>query len=159
MSKKSKFKAGLILGAVSGALAGLFLAPKAGKELRKDAQKLYDDISADPEAAVKAIFGKVSDEGVAMYKSAQKELVKQLTNLSENYKTLDSSKYKEVVVQAINNVKTEKKLPDNQLKTLMDYLEKDIKKLASGSKSTKAGMKDGSKDAVKKTTKKSATSS
>jgi len=123
-----------MMGAVAGAIAGLFLAPKAGKQLRKDAQKLYEDISKDPEAAVKEIFGKVTEESMQIYTAAQKEVSAQLANLSANYKTLDTSKYKEVVKQAVDNAKADKKLPEDQLKKLITYLEKDIKKLAAPKK-------------------------
>src|SRR3989344_5202616 len=132
--KSSKFGLGIMMGAVAGAIAGLFLAPKAGKQLRKDAQKLYEDISKDPEAAVKEIFGKVTEESMQIYTAAQKEVSAQLANLSANYKTLDTSKYKEVVKQAVDNAKADKKLPEDQLKKLITYLEKDIKKLAAPKK-------------------------
>lgn len=138
MSQKStKLGLGLIVGAVGGAIAGLFLAPKAGKELRKDAQKLYDEISKNPEAAVKEIFGKVTEESMQLYSKVQKEVSAGLGMLSENYKTLNTEKYKEVVKQAVDNVKEVKKLPEDQLKKLMTYLEQDIKKLTAPRKSVK----------------------
>lgn len=134
MRRSSKFGLGVMLGALGGAITGLFLAPKAGKELRKDAQKLYEDISTNPEEAVKAIFGKVTDESMHLYTTAQKEVTAQLANLSENYKNLDTAKYKEVVKQAVDNVKADKKLPEEQLHKLMAYLEKDVKKLTASGK-------------------------
>lgn len=140
-SKASKLGLGMVLGAVGGAVAGLFLAPKAGKELRKDAQKLYDQLSKDPEKAVKDIFGKVTDESMDLYNAAQKEVSAQLANLSENYKTLDAGKYKTVVKQAVDNVIEDKKLPEDQLKKLMDYLEKDVRKIASFNKALPAKAK------------------
>lgn len=129
MKKTSKLGVGLLLGAAAGAVAGLFLAPKAGKELRKDAKKLYDDISKNPDAAVKDIFGKVSKESVELYHMAQKEVVLQLDKLSENYKKLDTAKYKDIALQAVDRVKEDHELPQDQLKKLTAYLEKDIKKL------------------------------
>ena len=40
VSKKSKFGIGLVLGALGGALAGLFLAPKSGKQTQSEAKRL-----------------------------------------------------------------------------------------------------------------------
>ena len=46
MSKKSgNF---LLLGALIGFIAGLFLAPKKGSELRKDAKNKLDEIKENP---------------------------------------------------------------------------------------------------------------
>lgn len=127
--RTSKLGFGILLGAVFGTIAGLFLAPKAGKELRKDAKKLYDDISKDPEAAVKDIFGKVSKESIEIYQNAQKEVVSQFQKVSKNAKKLDTVKYKEIAMQAVDKVKEDKELPQAQLKKLVSYLEGDIKKL------------------------------
>ncbi len=129
--KSSKLGLGIIVGAVAGAVAGLFLAPKAGKELRKDAQKLYSDITKDSEAAVKEIFGKVTEESMDLYKKAQKEVASQVDNASKTYKSIDKAKYKEIVMNAVENVKEDMKLPETQLKKLMSYLEGDFKKLAN----------------------------
>lgn len=45
MSKKS----GFLFGALVGAAAALFLAPKKGSELREDAGKIYDDFKENPQ--------------------------------------------------------------------------------------------------------------
>lgn len=146
MQKSSKLGLGVLLGAAVGAVAGLFLAPKAGKDLRKEAKKLYDEISKNPEAAVKDIFGKVSKESVSVYQKAQKEVAAQLDMLSENYKKVDTAKYKDIAMKAVEKVKEDHELPQAQLKKLTAYLETDIKKLV--------GTSDKKKAAVKKTAKK-----
>ncbi|KXK11105.1 MAG: YtxH-like protein [Microgenomates bacterium OLB23] len=148
--KTSKLGLGILLGAAAGAVAGLFLAPKAGKELRKDAKKLYDEISKNPEAAVKDIFGKVSKESVNIYQSAQKEVVAQLQKVSGNYKKLDTSKYKEIALQAVEKVKEDKELPQAQLKKLAAYLETDIKKLVGGTAKKKVTKRPTAKRTTKK---------
>lgn len=48
MSKKS----GILIGALVGAAAALFLAPKKGEDLRDDAGKLYDDFKENPQEAL-----------------------------------------------------------------------------------------------------------
>ncbi|RZI48686.1 YtxH domain-containing protein [Lactococcus kimchii] len=45
MSKKT----GFLVGALVGAAAALFLAPKKGSELREDAGKIYDDFKENPQ--------------------------------------------------------------------------------------------------------------
>ena len=47
VSKKSKFGIGLVLGALGGALAGLFLAPKSGKQTQSDAKKAIKGLEKD----------------------------------------------------------------------------------------------------------------
>lgn len=47
-------KGGLVVfGAIFGFILGMFLAPKKGSELRKDAKEKFDDIKENPEEAVK----------------------------------------------------------------------------------------------------------
>ncbi len=45
MSKKT----GFLVGALVGAAAALFLAPKKGSELREGAGKIYDDLKENPQ--------------------------------------------------------------------------------------------------------------
>ena len=42
----------LLLGALIGFIAGLFLAPKKGSELRKDAKNKIDEIKENPKAVL-----------------------------------------------------------------------------------------------------------
>lgn len=44
----------MIFGAIVGFVAGLFLAPKKGSELRKDAKEKFEDIKENPEETVKS---------------------------------------------------------------------------------------------------------
>lgn len=47
-------KGGLVVfGTIVGFILGMFLAPKKGSELRKDAKEKFDDIKENPEEAVK----------------------------------------------------------------------------------------------------------
>ena len=63
MSKrKGRF---LLLGAFIGFIAGLFLAPKKGSELRKDAKNKIDEIKENPKEVLQGTFedvkGKIND--------------------------------------------------------------------------------------------------
>jgi 16S rRNA G1207 methylase RsmC len=81
-----------------------------------------------------------------------------LGSLSKNAKGLDTGKYKDIAMQAVEKVKADHELPQDQLKKLTAYLEKDIKKLvgADAKKATKSATKTAKKvvKAVKKTVKK-----
>ena len=46
----------MIFGAIVGFVAGLFLAPKKGSELRRDAKEKFDDIKENPEETFKSTF-------------------------------------------------------------------------------------------------------
>lgn len=150
--KPSSLGVGILVGAAVGAVAGLFLAPKAGKELRKDAKKLYEGVTKDPEAAVKEIFGKVSKETLELYKGAQKEVIAQLNKVSDSYKDLDSAKYKDIAMKAVEKVKDDHEVPQDQLKKLTAYLEGDLKKFVSGVTKKATTKKAVAKKAVAKKT-------
>ena len=55
----------LLLGALIGFIAGLFLAPKKGSELRKDAKNKIDEIKENPKEVLQGTFedvkGKIND--------------------------------------------------------------------------------------------------
>lgn len=51
MSKKT----GFLVGALVGAAAALFLAPKKGSELRKEAGKIYDDFKENPQETLNVL--------------------------------------------------------------------------------------------------------
>lgn len=55
----------LLLGAFIGFIAGLFLAPKKGSELRKDAKNKMDEIKENPKEVLQETFedvkGKIND--------------------------------------------------------------------------------------------------
>lgn len=141
--KTSKFGLGMVMGAVAGALAGLFLAPKPGRELQEDAKQLAGDLQKkakkirkeledkEPEEAVKLIFGKVSEESMKLYDSAKDQVAEELAMLKENYQDVDKEKYKKLVQSATRKVKKDRTVPETQLKKLIKYLESDFKKLGT----------------------------
>ncbi|MGL5347151.1 MAG: YtxH domain-containing protein [Peptostreptococcaceae bacterium] len=60
MSKRSgKF---LLLGAFLGFLAGLFLAPKKGSELRRDAKNKIEEVKENPKEVLQETFDGVKEK-------------------------------------------------------------------------------------------------
>jgi len=52
MAKKSRFFSGVVLGAVVGAAAALLASPKKSNEFREGALNKFNEIKADPQAAL-----------------------------------------------------------------------------------------------------------
>lgn len=52
----------LLLGALIGFIAGLFLAPKKGSELRKDAKNKLDEIKENPKDVLQGTFDDVKEK-------------------------------------------------------------------------------------------------
>ena len=160
--KQSKLGLGMLLGAAAGAVAGLFLAPKSGKEMRKDAKKLSADATKfaaqyrkklekkEPEEVAKIVFGDVSEVSMKLAKKAHKDLAVELAQLRTKYKTVDKKKYQAAVKTVIDGIKEDKAIPEGSVKKLAAYLEKDAKKLVAKPRTRK-------KIAAKKTTRKKKT--
>src|SRR3989338_5593642 len=150
MPSKSKIGIGVVIGAVAGTIAGLFLAPKAGRDLQKDAKKIYDDLKdKDPNVVIKQVFGVVSKESQELYKASKERLADELADLKENYKTIDSAKYAKIVGDVVAHIKDEHNLPEDQLKALGTHLQGDFKKLFLA-KNAKSASKSIKKPAAKK---------
>ena len=62
MNKLFNFVGGMILGAMTGAVAGLLIAPKPGTELRKELQHEIDDILDEARKASDAKRAELEDQ-------------------------------------------------------------------------------------------------
>ena len=132
--KPNKFGLGLILGAIAGGVAALFLTPTTGEENRelvakkiKEIEKLLEEEHLDRK--VKEIFGEVTTEAKELYVKAKKELVKKLAALKETVASIDREKYEEAVKETINILKKEVKREAKDMEKLKDELMKEWKKL------------------------------
>ncbi len=128
--KPSKFGLGLLFGTVFGALAGIFLAPKSGKENReavlkkmKQLKKQIDAMELDKK--VKEVFGEVTEEGKMVYSKARKELVKKLDLLEDKWEEFDKEKYIMMVEEVIEDLKKETPKLAHKLVKLKDGFVKD----------------------------------
>lgn len=150
LKKSSKLGIGMLLGAAAGAVAGLFLAPKAGKELRKDAKKLTGEAKKlsqdamglaeeylkklqkkDPEQIAKIVFGDVTDATKKLTSQAQHDLARELASVKEQYASINKRKYSDAVKSVVSGLKTDGSISPSMLKKLGTYLEKDAKKFIS----------------------------
>lgn len=152
---KTKFGAGLVLGALLGSAAAFFLSPKTGKENREMAKKKlaewkkrYEGKSA--EEIAKEIFGSASVEGKKLYMRAQDEMNKNLDKIKKSADEIDQEKYVSVVKDVIGRLQEEKEATKERLGKLQQYLvdrwefvaeesEKDAKSMAKDA--TKAKKK------------------
>lgn len=138
-NKPSGFGLGLVIGAVGGALAGLFLAPKSGKALRKDAKKKYNELvkllkDKEVDKKVKQIYGKVTVEGKKLYLEVKEELAVALANLKESIEDIDRDTYVEKVDEVVKNLQKTSKGSVDTAKKLKDELVKDWEKLEKKAK-------------------------
>ncbi|MCL2114500.1 YtxH domain-containing protein [Lactococcus protaetiae] len=124
MSKKS----GFLVGALVGAAAALFLAPKKGSELREDAGKIYDDFKENPQETlnnlkdsavdfstdkfneIKEKFdtGEISAEKAKDYLISKRDLIKEKVDSGELSKESVVSFFndtRDAIVEKLNTVK------------------------------------------------------
>ena|SRR6266568_2762164 len=141
--KKHGFVKGTILGALVGAVAGVLLAPKSGKETQADLkrkvketysdvagrlQQLSDDVTGQVDhlkEVAKDVSAEAKDESKGLIKRA--EVIKQDLRISATNLTKEGDKTKNV---ATENVKA---LLDEGAEVLKE-LERVTKKLASSTK-------------------------
>ena len=138
VDKKGKFGLGLLVGAVGGALAGLFLAPQSGKETQKDAKKLYEKLKKNLtkeklEKKVKAIFGKVTKETQATYLKARGMLIDAAVGIGDRLDSVDKKKYQKIVNDLVSNVEKTSKYSAATLKKLNRELVKDWQSITKSS--------------------------
>ncbi len=106
----SKFGAGLFIGAVAGALAGIFYAPKSGKQTRKEVGKKLDQLKEkftemEIDKKVQDIFGTVSEEAKDQYLSVTKNLLEKMASLRDKADEIDTKKYQKMVEEVLVDFK------------------------------------------------------
>ncbi|MHC1716726.1 MAG: YtxH domain-containing protein [Candidatus Dojkabacteria bacterium] len=84
------FFKGMMFGIMAGAVAGILLAPKAGKETRED---------------IKKFVGEIEDKAVDMYEDARKTLMKKIAAVKKAGEMIDEGKYQSMVRQVVNEFK------------------------------------------------------
>ena len=142
-NKSSKFGLGLILGAVTGAIATFFLTPTTGEENRKKAVELYEkvkEMAEDGKLDEKAqeLFGEVTEEGKRLIAEVRSEVLTKLDELKSEMGTFDKVKFTKFVDSTIAQVGDRVKASSEQMEKLRDQL---MAKLEGEQKKTEKAKK------------------
>lgn len=143
---KSKLGLGLLIGAVVGAIGGLFISEKPGKALRKKAVTEFDKLRKSIEDSqlddhIAKIFGDVSKEARHAMREAKDVIAKSAGQIAKEAKTINASVYQQVVKDAVATATKRHALPKKEMVRLKAYLEKDVKKLLGSIGTKKAAKK------------------
>lgn len=142
MKNDSKFGLGVIVGTLIGAAAGIFLAPKSGRENREAVMGTFNDLKKAMEEGnldtkVNEIFGRVTDQTRDWYRKSSEVLIERLEHMKEAVMTLDKGKYVEIVGQVVEGLVADKQIPKEEMDKLKTYLENDYKKITEYQKQKK----------------------
>lgn len=107
-----KFLLAGLIGTLAGAVGGILLAPKSGKETRKDIVKLALDLNrkikteaSETKQRVKDIYGEASDEAMRKYKAVRDAVVSRVASLKTAGTSIDKDKYEKVVDEVVASFK------------------------------------------------------
>jgi gas vesicle protein len=137
---KSGFGFGMIFGVLAGAVAGLLLSPKTGKQNRelimkkaKELEKKLEDQHLDKK--MKEFVGDTTEETKEVYEKVKSEVIKDLSELKDKIDDIDKEKYVETVKDVIERTKEDHEIPKAKLEKIKKMLEKDWSKLQTKPKS------------------------
>jgi gas vesicle protein len=132
MGKSNKFFLATMLGAVAGAIGGVLLAPKSGKETREDLKKLavklkkeVEETVKDTKERVKDVFGKASDEAMAKYNKIKSAAVNKVAELKTAGKSIDKDLYAKIVKEVVDDFKDDFKGTKDGANKMVNQLKKD----------------------------------
>ena len=134
MSKKGVTK--LVVGGFLGAIAGILLAPKTGRETREKIKKLAREISKriktgtdEVRDRVADIFGEVNNEAILKYRQVKDAVVAKMAAVRTTGKEVDKSKYGAVVDEVVGRFKKDFEATKDGLEKIAKYLKKDWEKM------------------------------
>jgi gas vesicle protein len=107
--KSSNFGVGLLLGAIGGALATLFLTPSTGEESRTQARKLYNTLKKHIEDGkldekAQELFGDITEEGKRLYTEVSIQVSKKLETLKDEAGEFDAERFQKFVQDTVKQV-------------------------------------------------------
>lgn len=142
--RKSNLGLGVVLGVIVGALGGIFLAPKSGKENRKALAKKMEEMkemmeSGEMQKRVNEIFGNITDESMQLYAQARADIMDRL----EKLQNMDGDDYAKLVNDVVQQLKDKAQLSGDKFYKLKESFIKDWPE-----------MREEAKHKVKKTAKK-----
>lgn len=129
------FFAGLF-GALTGAVGGLLLAPKSGKETREDIAKVARKIKKEIETGtketqgkVRKVFGRASKEAMSRYEKVKGMVVDRVVAVKGAGSQVDKVKYEKIVDEVVAEFKSTVKLGRSSISRLKSQLKKDWEKV------------------------------
>ncbi len=133
MSKNSgKFLLAGVLGAVAGAIGGLLLAPKSGKETREDIARMAKEISdqlkneaSTTSARVKEVFGVASDEAKQKYMEIRDSLFAKVAAVKSAGEEIDKERYAQIVDDVVESFKSDLEGAKSGVKKMSEQMKKD----------------------------------
>lgn len=137
MAKNSgKFFMAGLLGALAGAVGGLLLAPKSGKETREDIAKLALQISkkvkteaSETKLRVKDVYGKATEEAVRKYNEIKSAIVSKIATVKNAGMEIDKEKYGKVVDEVVADFKGDIEGAKGSVTKITSYFKKDWDKM------------------------------
>lgn len=134
-NKSGFFLAGLI-GALAGAIGGILLAPKSGKETRRDIARLAAEISKkikteteETKSRIKDVFGKATDEAVNKYNEIKNTVIGKVASIKTAGEEIDKEKYGKIVDNVITDFKSDLANTKSGAEKIATYLKKDWEKV------------------------------
>lgn len=113
-NNNGSFLKGLLFGAAAGAIAGVLLAPKSGKETRED---------------IKDMAAKLKSEAAVKFDEARSLVMEQVANLKIAGKKIDQQKYFDIINEVVTRYRDEKNMTLDASKQLVGQLKRDWNKV------------------------------
>ena len=131
-----KFILGGLLGALAGAIGGLLLAPKSGRETREDIVRLANELSkrvksstSELNARVREVFGNTNKAAVEKYKHIRTAVMDKAASVRSAGQAIDKDKYAMIVDDIIAEYKTDFEKTKNGATKMAELLKKDWLKI------------------------------
>jgi len=125
-----------LFGAVAGAVGGLLLAPKSGKETREQISKMAAKLAKgvkgevkETQARLKDIYGNATEEAQRKYEEVRNAVLGKVALLKTTGKEIDKDKYAKVVDDVVADFKTDLASTKDGVGKLAGYLKKDWEKV------------------------------
>ena len=117
---------------MAGALGGLLLAPKSGKETREDIAKAAKEISdsmktktEDTKDRVRDVFGNVSTDAQNKYNETRMAVIDKVAALKNAGQEIDKERYAEIVDEVLGNFKDDFRSAKANISRMANYMKKD----------------------------------
>jgi len=135
-SKSGKILMAGLIGALAGAIGGLLLAPKSGKETRSDLIKLRDSIRdqikntvEETESKVIEVFGQATKEATDKYKEIRTAVIDKVAALKAAGNEIDKEKYAAVVEKVVDDFSDDLIASKTSVIKMATQLKKDWEKI------------------------------